>query len=127
MVGSAQPGGQLRGSVRRCPGRERVDLRRRICRRDRTIEYARGVLLDARRRPSCGALRGHALRSDAGCGPRRGRRGRRGAQARGIFACDFFTVEILFLKTLYVLFLIEVGTRRWAALPELTRAPLEWP
>src|SRR5215204_5133185 len=30
----------------------------------------------------------------------------------GILACDFFTVEIVFLKTLYVLFFIEVGTRR---------------
>jgi len=33
-------------------------------------------------------------------------------QARGIFACDFFTVETVFLKTLYVLFFIELGTRR---------------
>ena len=29
-----------------------------------------------------------------------------------ILACDFFTVETLFLKTLYVLFFIEVGSRR---------------
>lgn len=34
------------------------------------------------------------------------------AQAEGILACDFFTVETAFLKTLYVLFFIEVGTRR---------------
>jgi putative transposase len=34
------------------------------------------------------------------------------AQASGIFACDFFTVETAFLSTLYVLFFIEVGTRR---------------
>ncbi len=27
-------------------------------------------------------------------------------------ACDFFTVETLWLQTLYVLFYIEVGTRR---------------
>jgi putative transposase len=27
-------------------------------------------------------------------------------------ACDFFTVETVFLRTLYVLFFIEVGTRR---------------
>jgi putative transposase len=29
-----------------------------------------------------------------------------------IVACDFFTVETLWLRTLYVLFYIEVGTRR---------------
>jgi putative transposase len=29
-----------------------------------------------------------------------------------MLACDFFTVETLFLKTLYVLFFLEVGTRR---------------
>jgi putative transposase len=29
-----------------------------------------------------------------------------------ILACDFFTVETLFLKTLHILFFIEVGTRR---------------
>ena len=34
------------------------------------------------------------------------------AQAEGILACDFFSVETAFLSTLYVLFFIEVGTRR---------------
>jgi hypothetical protein len=29
-----------------------------------------------------------------------------------VLACDFFTVETLFLKTLHILFFIEVGTRR---------------
>jgi len=33
-------------------------------------------------------------------------------QAAGILACDFFTVETVWLKTLYVLFFIDVGTRR---------------
>jgi putative transposase len=34
------------------------------------------------------------------------------AQAAGIVATDFFTVETVGLKTLYVLFFIELGTRR---------------
>src|SRR5260221_13217911 len=29
-----------------------------------------------------------------------------------ILACDFFTIEPFFLKTIYVLFFIELGTRR---------------
>lgn len=33
-------------------------------------------------------------------------------QARGIWACDFFTVETARLRTLYVLFFIELGSRR---------------
>ncbi|MGH2656079.1 MAG: IS3 family transposase [Actinomycetota bacterium] len=44
------------------------------------------------------------------------------AQAHGIVACDFFTVETAWLRTLYVLFFIEVGSRRifWAG---STRSP----
>lgn len=34
------------------------------------------------------------------------------AQGREALACDFFTVETVFLKTLYVLFFIELATRR---------------
>jgi hypothetical protein len=34
------------------------------------------------------------------------------AQAEGIVACDFFTVETIRLKTLYVLFFIHLSSRR---------------
>ena len=34
------------------------------------------------------------------------------AQAAGIIATDFFTVETVKLTTLYILFVIELGTRR---------------
>jgi hypothetical protein len=38
--------------------------------------------------------------------------GHRRAQATGIIATDFFTVATVRLKTLYILFFIELGTRR---------------
>ena len=44
------------------------------------------------------------------------------AQANGIIAFDFFTVESLFLRTLYVLFAIEVASRRIHILG-VTRSP----
>jgi putative transposase len=34
------------------------------------------------------------------------------AQGQGILACDFFTVETAWLRTLYVLFFVELGSRR---------------
>jgi putative transposase len=34
------------------------------------------------------------------------------AQGRGVVACDFFTIQTAFLKTLYVLIFIELSTRR---------------
>jgi transposase InsO family protein len=44
------------------------------------------------------------------------------AQAQGILAFDFFTVESLMLRTLYVLFAIELGSRRVHVLG-ITRNP----
>jgi transposase InsO family protein len=44
------------------------------------------------------------------------------AQGRGALACDFFTVETIVLKTLYVLFFIELSTRR-VHLAGVTRNP----
>jgi hypothetical protein len=44
------------------------------------------------------------------------------AQASGIVATDFFTVETVRLKTLYVLFIIELGTRQ-VRLAGVTRHP----
>jgi transposase InsO family protein len=60
-------------------------------------------------------IRSVLRRSDCGPAPRRG-----GpswgeflrAQAQGMLACDFFTVETAWLRTLYVLFFIEHGSRR---------------
>jgi len=39
------------------------------------------------------------------------------AQARGIIACDFFTVETAWLRTIYVLVFIELPNRRVVVSP----------
>jgi putative transposase len=54
------------------------------------------------------------LRAGLGPAPRRGPNWGEflRTQADGVLACDFFTVETAFLRTLYVLFFIEVGPRR---------------
>lgn len=69
----------------------------------------------------------HSILRAEGLGPapRRGRPTWREflkAQAKGIVACDFFTVETAWLRTLYVLFFIEVGSRR-VILAKATSSP----
>jgi putative transposase len=44
------------------------------------------------------------------------------SQAEGILACDFFTIETIFLRTFYVLFFIEIATRKLYVTPS-TRNP----
>ncbi len=48
------------------------------------------------------------------------------AQSRGVLACDFFTVETVFLKTLYVLFFIELSTRRVHVAGTTSRPDSAW-
>jgi putative transposase len=48
------------------------------------------------------------------------------AQGRGVLACDFFTVETVFLKTLYVLFFIELSTRRVHVAGTTSRPDSAW-
>jgi putative transposase len=48
------------------------------------------------------------------------------AQGRGALACDFFTVEAVSLKTLYVLFFIELSTRRVLVAGTTSRPDSAW-
>jgi putative transposase len=75
----------------------------------------RGELAKLGLRVSATAIRRLLGRHGLGPAPRRGGVSWRvflRQQAAGILACDFFTVETVWLKTLYVLFFIELGSRR---------------
>jgi putative transposase len=48
------------------------------------------------------------------------------AQGGGALACDFFTVETVLLKTLYVLFFIELSTRRVRVAGTTSRPDSAW-
>jgi putative transposase len=48
------------------------------------------------------------------------------AQADGIIACDFFTVETAWLRTLYVLVFIELGSRRLHVSPATAHPDSAW-
>ena len=48
------------------------------------------------------------------------------AQAGGIIACDFFTVETAWLRTLYVLAFIELGSRRIHLSPATAHPDSAW-
>ena len=64
---------------------------------------------------SASAIRAILRRQQVPPAPRRGGLAWRAflrAQARGVLACDFFTVETVRLRTLHVLFFIERQTRR---------------
>jgi putative transposase len=48
------------------------------------------------------------------------------SQGEGIWACDFFTGETAWLRTLYVLFFIELGSRRVHLAGVTTHADSAW-
>ena len=107
---------------RRGPGRpkldpETVELIVRMARDNPMWGYLRirGELLKLGVRVSATTIRAVLRRHGLGPAPRRSGPGWKEflrQQAAGILASDFFTVETVWLKTLYVLFVIELSTRR---------------
>jgi transposase len=117
---------------RRGPGRppldpETVELIARMAKENPRWGYVRirGELLKLGIRVSATAIRSVLRREGLGPAPRRSGPSWREflrSQARGILALDFFAVETVWLRTLYVLFAIELGSRRVHVLG-LTRNP----
>jgi putative transposase len=97
--------------------RETTDLILRLARENPRWGYQRirGELLKLQVRVSATTIRTVLLRQGLSPAPRRGgptwRQFLR-SQASGMLAADFFTVETVLLRTLYVLFFIELSTRR---------------
>ena len=94
-----------------------VDLIVRFARENRAWGYGKiqGKLLKVGHRASRATIKRVLRRHDLPPAPRRGRTTWRAflAQHRDqLLACDFFTVDTLFLQRLYVLFFIELGSRR---------------
>jgi hypothetical protein len=98
-------------------GRARAADDRPACRRESSLGYQRikGELLHLGVQVSATAIRETLRRHGLDPAPRRTpttwRRFLR-QQAAGILACDFFTVDTVWLRRLYVLFFIELDTRR---------------
>lgn len=107
---------------RRSPGRPPIDpevreLVLRLARENRRWGCLRiqGELRKLGIRVGATTIRTILRRSGLGPAPRRGGPSWSGflrAQAEEIWASDFFTVETAWLRTLYVLFFIELGSRR---------------
>ena len=89
----------------------------RLARENRAWGYGKlqGELLKVGHRVSRATIKRVLRRQGLPPAPRRGRTTWRAflAQHRDqLLACDFFTVDTLFLQRLYVLFFIELGSRR---------------